>query len=169
MNFISSTFFWLFKICALYALSILHSGSLKYCFYFGNSWSLAANSNTSVGMMRLKEQKQSSQDYRTVWTTLWWLSKPVGKSQSCKYPTISCCLQLWWHLEFQNAVQACTFSFCPGISHPLALDTSPKWLDQEGLDKCCTWTRQPTDSLFTRAKLITFQCIQVTDDNLTDR
>ena len=44
-------FSWLFKICALYALSILHSGSLKYCFYFENSWSLAANSDTSVGMM----------------------------------------------------------------------------------------------------------------------
>ena len=51
MNFISRYVFLIFKICALYALSILHSGSLKYCFYFEYSWSLAANSDTSVGMM----------------------------------------------------------------------------------------------------------------------
>ena len=53
-----------------------------------------------------------------IWITFWWLSKPVGKSRSCKSPTISCCLQLWRHLEFQKAMQACIFSFCLGIFHP---------------------------------------------------
>ena len=80
------------KICAL---SLLHRGSLKYRFYFENShcrlklhvWVKsqvgATNSYNSVGMMRFKEQESI---FTGLWITFWWLSKPVGKSRSRKYP-----------------------------------------------------------------------------------
>ena len=65
----------------------------KYRFYFENShrrlklWVKsqvgARNYDNSAGMMRLKEQKSI---FIGLWITFWWLSKPVGKSRSRKYP-----------------------------------------------------------------------------------
>ena len=102
----------LLKICAL---ALLHRGSLKY---FENSNGRlnglrAANSDSSVGMMRLKEQKAI---FTGLWITFWWLFK-AQKSLSRKFPRglflkkdlISYCLK---HHEFQKATHTCAFCFC---------------------------------------------------------
>ena len=151
MNFIWKhvRFFWLFKMCAL---RLLHRGSLKYRFYFENShdrlklWVIsqagATNSDNSAGMMRLKGQKSI---FTELWITFWWLSKPVGKSRSRKYPQgfeKTIIDNILKSLEFQKATHTCAFCFCPGVSRSFASGTSPKWIDRKGLGKRRTGTRQ---------------------------
>ena len=76
-------------------------------------------------------------------------SKPVGKIRSRKYPqgllkkqNLLLLTTLTYIVEFQKATYACAFCFCLGVSRPFTSDTSPKWIDWEGLGKCRTGTRQ---------------------------
>ena len=132
-------FFWLFKICAL---SSLHRGSLNYRFWFENSRGRlnglrVTNSDSSVGKMRLKEQK-------SIFTGLWMsddFSKPVGKSRSPKYPQGFFKNHNFMLFVIQQRTHAHSV-FCLGVSRPFASDTSPKWVDREGLGKHRTGTRQ---------------------------
>ena len=43
--------------------------------------------------------------------------------------------RFWQKLEFQKATQACAFCFWLSVSRLFASDTSPKWIDREGLGK----------------------------------
>ena len=49
-------------------------------------------------------------------------------------------------LKFQKSTQACAFCFCLSVSPLFASDTSPKWIDREGLGKRLTGTRHPVRS-----------------------
>ena len=121
--------------------------SLKYCFYFENSRSFKWVNSCKLWRMRLKEKDQSSQDY--AWTTFWWLFKAGRQKQipqiSTRVKKKSSCLQHGQHLEFQTHVWA--FCFCLDVSRPFASDTSPKWIDREGLGKRRTGTGQVSSHL----------------------
>ena len=103
-----------------------------------------------------RSRNQSSQDYEEHSHNF---SKPVGKSRSRKYSQwflktiISYCLQNRQRLEFQKATHTCTSCFCLEISHPFASDTSPKWIDREGLGKIRTGTWQ--------GQFVNFSCMQM--------
>ena len=43
--------------------------------------------------------------------------------------------RFWQKLEFQKATHACAFCFWLSVSRLFASDTSPKWIDREGLGK----------------------------------
>ena len=89
-----------------------------------------------TGLQRLNNiRQQHSDDF----------SKLVGNSRSRKFPQeftwffSFCCLQ---HLDFKKATHACAFCFWLGFSCSFTSDTSPKWIDREGLGKRRTGTRQ---------------------------
>ena len=121
-------------------LSLLQRGSLKYRFYFENSHGrLKLWVKSQVGATNQKSI------FTGLWITFWWPSKPVGKSRSRKYPRgfeKTIIDNILKSLEFQKATHACAFCFCLGVSCSFASDTSPKWIDREGLGKRRTGTRQ---------------------------
>ena len=49
--------------------------------------------------------------------------------------------RFWQKLEFQKATHARAFCFCLSVSRLFASDTSPKWIDREGLGKSRPRTR----------------------------
>ena len=138
-------FFWLFKICSDCKFTT-DRGPVKYCFYFENSRSFKwAKSGKLRQLSWYDEIKGAESIFTGLWTAFWWLFI-VGRQKSIPQISthiISCCLQHYrQHLEFQKATHASAFCFCLGVFRPFASDTSPKWIDREGLGKRRTRTRQ---------------------------
>ena len=139
-------FAWLFRICAL---SLLHRGSPKFRFYFEISRGRlnglrAKNSDSSVRMIRLKEQKSV---FTGLWMTFWWLFKAFRQKSLYYFANIhkgfktmiSYCLQ---HLEelqkvrqYSKSNATCAFCSCLGVSRPFASDTSRSELTEKALEK----------------------------------
>ena len=68
-----------------------------------------------------------------IWITFSWLSKPVGKSRSCKSPTISSCLQLDDILNFKKQCRHVYSLFVQAFStHGLEYITKVTWLRGTG-------------------------------------
>ena len=140
-------FFWLFKICAL---SLPQRRSLKYYFYFENSQSFKWVKSCKLRSLSWNDGIEEAESIFTgLWITFWWLFKvrwqqPIRQISTRVFlkAIISCCLQHGQHLEFQKTTPAHAFCFCLGVSHSFASDTSPKWIDREGLGKRRTGSRQ---------------------------
>ena len=119
----------LLKICAL---GLLHRGSLKY---FENpngrlNGLRATNSDSSVGMMRLKEQKAI---FTGLWITFWWLFK-AQKSLSRKFPRGFFFLKRFNFLLFKTSWISESYTHM----RILFLLFASEWIDREGLGKHCT-------------------------------
>ena len=132
--------FWLIKTCIL---SLLHKGSLKYRFYFENSrsrlnWLRARYSDSSVRMIRLREQK-------SIFTGLWIHDILVTLQSRLAKIYLPFC-------KNRQGLLRCPFWFCLGISCPFASDTSRSELTKKAWENAVQrlgnlqmWPFEPAD------------------------
>ena len=153
MNFIwKCIFFWLFKICTLRALSLLHTVSMKYPF-----WSECFENSRKTYLVRMRSRMIRLKEQKSIFTGLSMKILMAFQSRQksiyklfrkylqgfFKSSIIACCFATSWAPESPTfPTHACAFCFCLGASRLFASDTSPKAIGREGLGKLRKGTRQ---------------------------